>query len=251
MFILLIFLFNINNISADKIKLADGYFVPWSFYLEGTYYKKYQGITYDIGKLLSDKLNMELDFQILPYARVFKMLKSGEIDINISITNRSIMTAVTTLEPALTNVNFFIYSLKKTPIDISTLNRGKKTGIIRGTQGMWDKWSTQQGISMNYYEAENFNTLIKMLHSGRLDCIIVSEMSFLYENRILNKNLTDYAVPIFMFSNPWSLHISSNSSLNNPEFIEHLTDIIIRLKSEGQFEKIKKKYSKNIYDNKK
>ena len=235
--------FSYGSESPKKIlKMADGYFVPWSYYKEGKE-QNFTGISYDIGKIFCKELSLQLEYQILPYSRVFKAFASGDIDINISIENMAIKDSQIVIFPPLSFVNFYIYSLKESPVTLKKMNKTRlDIGIVRGTTGMWMPWMSKNKLKFQFIEAESFEQLIKMLQHKRLDAIIVSEMSFLFQNKILKYNLDSYSKPLFMFNSPWNLRISRKSQFSSKEYLKRFTEVAQKISANGNMAKIKKKY---------
>lgn len=216
----------------NHIKLVDGLLPPWTFINEKNGETEDRGIVYDIGRELADALDMELIYQVLPFARVQSYKKKGHTDLNFSIPNPKVADYVTNIYPILSRVEFVIWSLKDTPVSLENLQETKRIGFINGSIPMFKPWFDKQNIRFSATEVSDHQTLLSMLRKRRVSAAVFSDISFRYENRLLGFNLGDYAKPVTIFKTPWLISVSKKSPLYSDEFVETLTRVAKKLKQD-------------------
>jgi len=236
--LLWLIIFSCSETVASSLILGDGYIIPWAYHQNNDPTKPSMGITKDVAKAIGKELKKEIEFSVLPYARLFQRFKDGVVDLNISIDNPAIDGKFTPISPPLLNAKFYMYSHKDRPIIISNLTEIKRIGVMRGSVGMYESWQIKHNKKLTFVEVSTFYEMIEMLHLNRLDGIIVNNISFEVISRKLGFKESDYATAWLFLDLPWVLKLSKKSQYHSANLLKRLQSAVIKLKKRNAFKKI-------------
>ena len=156
--------FSPTDAIASSLTLGDGYIIPWAYHQDSDYNKPTMGITKDVAKALGEQLKMDIEFSVLPYARLFHWFGDGTVDLNISIHNPAIAGKFTPVSPPILTANFYMYSHKDRPVTMSNLTEKKRIGVMRGSISMYGPWLKKHNKKVSFEEVSTFYEMIQLLH---------------------------------------------------------------------------------------
>ncbi len=205
-------------------------FPPYEYY-EGD---KIVGIDAEIGALIAEKLDMELEIVDMDFNGIVAAVQNGSIDMG--------MAGMTVTPDRLKSVNFSTsYAtgvqvvIVKEGSDIKTIDdlAGKLIGVQEATTG--DAYATDDFGEDAVKRYTNGAAAVKDLQNGTVQAVIIDNepaKAFVEANEGLTILETEYAVEDYAIA----------VSKDNPELLEKINKAIDELKAEGKIDEIISKY---------
>ncbi|MCP3867372.1 MAG: amino acid ABC transporter substrate-binding protein [Gammaproteobacteria bacterium] len=191
------------------------------------------GIDVDIAREIAGRLGTQVEFHTMPFARLFKALKSGQVDL--------ILSAVTITSERQKNMRFsspymdaglFIaVSEKTTNINSSADLKGKRVGVLKGTTG--EKYARDsKDIDSSMIRTFDSNPArLQALARGEVDAVIVHFVTTKIPGvKIIGKPLTQSYYGIV-------------GRLPDKALMEEVEAVVRELKRNGKLAGIKRSYS--------
>jgi polar amino acid transport system substrate-binding protein len=194
------------------------------------------GVYYDLTNKLLDRIGIEREHYIYPYARIIQELKTGETDLTIMFKYEELIPHVWFIAPlpALKNV---VIGKKGTNFSSISSLHGKTIAYLRGAK-FSDIVDKDENI-LKYY-VNNFAQGLLMLNKGRADGIIGPLDPIYSAAKELAYGNEYFGEPLIVSERvPW-LQISKKSM--EKVSISQLKNSFTTIMSEGELTKIKANY---------
>lgn len=224
---LIVFFFFLCEISFAKEKITVGLFEgkPFAYTEEG----QVKGITKKLADaILSD--SFVIKYVVFPYARVFKELKKGGVDITIMYPNSKIEKNSQRLTGTLGNDNLLI-SIKDKKIEKLKMIENKRVAVIRSAN-YGNEFSS---IHFNPIEVGNYRQSIRLVLDRRVDAMAISSSAWTFYVKEMGLNEGRFNVIKFNFT--------QNYIFGRYGLSQEIKDTIVR-----ENEKLLRKYPKKRLD---
>jgi polar amino acid transport system substrate-binding protein len=249
--ILTLSLFSISA-KADKPKLifAADYWCPWN--CES---KDLPGFAIEIAKAIYEPMGYEVSFSEVPWTRAIEQAKAGNINVLIGVDSGDPLSKGIIFPQEPIGVNIDVYAVKSDS-NFHYLNDksfdGKKIGIVSG-------YHYTTGDIGNYIE-KNYNDPTKIVFNYGIDAAKKNLMSLLtdkvdlfvddyyvVEYLIKNQNATGKAKIAGTLDDKTLLYFGYSPAIGYSKMLADAYDEgIKKLKQDGTYDKIMKKYLPNI-----
>ena len=203
------------------------------------------GIDVDIAKAIFKKLNIDAEYQILPWTRAWKMVETGEADA-VFTTSRKDARKPFLYYPEEDMWNsefaFFVRKDKKQPSFNSYEDaKGLTVGVIRGNSYNDDFFNAKLKLDEARDDEQNFKKLAK----GRIDLYIQKKGVGLYTLKLLGLQDEIAVYDKIMFSKGYPMPFAKNSSYpNNKKIAAQFEQELKNMKANGEYDKIFAKWLK-------
>lgn len=187
----------------------------------------FNGIDAELLRLLSRRLNVQLEFVTTPWKRAQVMLAKGEVDLLTSIGKTAErMEFAAYVDPPYHN-EYILFYMRKNGEEISEYQdiSAKTIGILRGSS-YFEKFDRDE--SLNKITLDSEEQLLKMLLSKRLDCFVGFETPIDYAIAVSGLQNTFQKSTYRHLSSGFHLALSKKSSHLDllPQLSRELTKVI-------------------------
>lgn len=196
-----------------------------------------QGIIYELNEEIGRRSNMRYSNEIIPFNRMLKMLKDGELDLISSQAHKEAIDAGDKLEIQHT-INVIAGTRKNSFINAISDFAGKTIAYHFGAS-----YKQLEGIPKKIERVASYREMLKILSSQPLlDAGIFSEPAYYYWMQELGLKPSDFGDVILIEANKeqW---IFVRKTLPQAQR-EHLKKIVAQIYNEKIFEKLLRKYGK-------
>lgn len=209
------------------------------------------GMDIDLTKAIFAKMNIDVQFRILPWARAWDMIEKGNADASLT-TSRKEKRRPFVFYPKedLWTSEFTIFANKqgKAKLARSYKDLAKnniKVGVVKGysyNDGFWQAFPNRakDKLHESLKEASDLNTNFKKLDNNRIDAIIEDRIvgRFTFSKLLGLKNVIDTGAVVF--SKGYPMAFSKKSSFTDIEKIITEYDRILKeMKNNGEYDAIK------------
>ena len=204
-----------------------------------------KGLSYDLMNLIFSKLDVDVNIELYPMARVLDQIKKGNKDgITIISKNQERLQFLDYTDPVFRKVGY-LYYLKSRPEPVKWTSyedlKGLKIGIVRGNNYGDEFKDAVKEYGLKVQEVnQNKNNFDKLL-AGRIDIIFSINMTaaeFLKQPKYRGK-ITFADKPYYSKG----YHIAFSKKSNAKSLIPEVNKIIAQVKASGELQKVLDKYS--------
>lgn len=208
-------LFTQNSFSDESIRISLPSFPP--FYDE---VHPSKGLIVKLIIHIEKKSGLKLIIEKLPYARILKNLRNGDLDAAIIFKNEELKDDVEYVAK-LSESKVMIWTKKEYKIkDIKSLYN-LQIATIRSAS-FSDSFDNNSKIKK--IPVKNYIQALRMLDLKRVDGVVGSESGVIYSANASRINLKKFGKPLLINSKEWWLHFSKKSK--KKKFIKKLKTII-------------------------
>jgi len=203
-----------------------------------------KGIDLEIGNEIAKRLGIEFRYEGLPWARIKKYAEDGtEIQGILSMFHLQKYFDIVDFTEYIFKTKICFFVLKDSQMQFSKLDdlRGKKVGVIRGYTytPAFDAFQDMERIV-----CDNNETLVRMLEKKRIDIVVAEEVPFLFTAK--NTGFHDRFREIHTLDENLTCMAFSKKALGEKSKVmaDRVSEIIRKMKEEGELQKILDKYIK-------
>lgn len=152
-----------------------------------------KGISVDILRLIWNDIGIEEQpIHFYPWARAYKYLKEKSRHVILGISKTSEREAIFKWVGPYTKIRFGIFALKDRNVIVKDLedSKGLTIGFMRGD--IVETLLVERGFAGNKIALTKESQIIKMLKSGRIDLLGLSELIFYETVKEMNLNPDDF-----------------------------------------------------------
>ena len=128
---------------------------------------KFLGVVAKNYQCVFEQLPYTIEYQVLPYARLLKWLKKGEVDIGLPLFQSALRDEIAHFTLPVVNIPVEIYSQK--PIDDKT--KLDQLSVVLARSSAMKEVAYQ--YNMKPFEVNNWLQAIKMVKYGRHDAMLI------------------------------------------------------------------------------
>lgn len=237
LFTLLVSTFNFAETPAMTIAYAD--YQPYSFAEKETA----RGIEIDVlNEALNRRMHIPVIHSILPWKRVQKYVKSGEIDAYVAVATPERLSYANASQEAVTygSVSAFIQTADTRLDDTETLTlqdlKPYRLGVVAGSG-----WAKRNLTKHFIQPAYSTSALAEMLKLNRIDMIVENPYIFNYHlKQFADDEFNVREIPIA--NQKLSLVLFINKSSPYADILPRFDATLRKMQSDGTLEKINAKY---------
>jgi len=224
---------------AEDLKVGIIDIRPWG-YKEGS--GKISGQHIEMFNSLSQRVEMNFEYSLLPLARIKSYLESGNIDMTV-IFRREGMRSYVEFVGLVMPYNYYLVGKKGVVFDEKNLKSIRTVGCTIGEEDVVKKSFTEKYQSeARLVSVPSYGSLLKMLDIGRIDAACIPSKGLkAYLNEIgANESLIS---SLFVISHEEAyLKFSKKSEHYKPEIIKKLREGLESMREDGTIAKIAAKY---------
>jgi ABC-type amino acid transport substrate-binding protein len=194
------------------------------------------GMMFEISNIIAEEAGLKYTNTIVPYARTIPRLQGGKADFVLRYTNDLLPTVAV---PLVSVISMYNIILSRAGVSIKSLEslHGKTIGMVRG--GEFDI-NFHNDTSINKFEANDYEQMLKMLIKGLVDGVIGSNVGLYYSAKKVGITPKELSLPLYLNSKDFILHFSKKNS--DIKTMNKLKDSVEKLKRTNEFKKIVSKY---------
>jgi polar amino acid transport system substrate-binding protein len=174
--------------AGETIKVLTEEYPPFNYTDKG----KITGLGTEVVQAVLKEINVEGQFQSVPWARAYETTQTNENVLIYSINRSKEREKLFKWVGQITPVDFYMFSLKSRNISLSDLNSAKnlQTGTVN--QDVGEQFLTAQGfvVGRNLQSSNKYELNYEKLKLGRIDLWIMNELSASYIARQAGDNPT-------------------------------------------------------------
>lgn len=228
------------SLQAEPVTLRVGlvHTEPWAYYAQernGERKSQLAGVLVEINKALARETNLQLDPVVVPYARIRKEIQTGHCDLTYLARPEEKDGRI-----AQAGLLFSFQSIVLTRPEINLRQyedlQGLKIGVVREAH-LNPRFDNDSELQK--HEVRDYETLVDMFISGRLDAIAGNSVSLPYLLR--KRGYPDQHWPRLVLQNVevWA-QMARRSSQH--EALPQINAAIDRLRGEGFFDSLLQRY---------
>ena len=259
--LLCLFTANVNVYSAEiKLLVIGEEFAPFEF-IENN---KVVGIDVDIVKYIFNKMNILVEFKILPWKRAWYNVKKGRADAILSTSRKEKRKPYLWYPKENMWVSEYVFFVKKDKVQLnftgykSAVSQKLSIGIISGNSyhsSFWKTFPYQNGaitfqgdlvevpLNNQLYGANKIKQNLKLLSIGRIDLVIADKTIGLYTAKLMNLQNQITYYDVVLYSKPYPMPFIKKSTYPNIKKISKQFELELKaLKQSGKYKQIVNKW---------
>lgn len=241
-FCLFMYLMALQSISqADSVVMASLHQAPIQFEEDG----EVKGIAVDISREIFKRMDLKVEIQLFPFARVLHLAQNSLVDAIFTIVKTEEReTFLSYPDEVFLNQQAVMIVRKDDPVifngDFSNLSHHVFGVLHAATYGPEYEAAKSAGEITHFETVVNYKQSIQMLMSNRTDVMIgpkltllyaVKEMGYSDEVRVLSPAIQDVAT-----------YVAFTSTADTPAFLDRFDDTLRELKADGTYDRIIQSY---------
>jgi len=167
-----------------------------------------RGVGVKILELLSRQTGVSFEMVNYPYARILKVLQSGQLDVALIFKNRMLRDDVYYIGPVATSQVLVVRRGANQPQSYDELKALRGIAVIRKAQ-FQAKFDRDNTLKKTY--VESYQQGLKMLKIGRVEAIIGSELGLSYAMKQLAMDPSILQQAFHIGDKEWWLHLAKKN----------------------------------------
>lgn len=167
--------------AVETIKILTEEYPPFNFTDKG----KITGLGTEVVQAVLKEINIEGQFQSLPWARAYETAQTTENVLLYSINRSKDREKLFKWVGQITPTDFYLFSLKSRNIHLTNLDEAKPLQIGTVNQDIGEQYLASQGFSLghNLQSSARYELNYEKLKSGRIDLWVMNELGAYYMSR--------------------------------------------------------------------
>lgn len=234
----LVVLFYCGDIWAgprDKVMLTTHNLCPYGCYREGSSQSDrshFSGFAVDVVKCVFSQIDIELEIDVVPWARAQRMVKYGEADGFFAASQKSTRDEFAVMSAVIAEQNWQWYLLSDNPLNPTDLDF-KQKAIVGGFIGSnMLKWMDDSGYKVSARPI-NSEILLKMLLAKRIDAVLAN--NYVMDELLLTYGVKENIKTVVSKNKPLGVYFSKQFLLTRPHFLaqfnSHVPSCVKAIKS--------------------
>ena len=229
------------HVSAETIVLGVLEDIPPFQYKENGELK---GIDLEVGNEIARRLGIEFRYEAIPWARIKKYVAEGtQIDGVLSMFRLEKYLDIVDFTEHIFKSKICFFAMKDHEMQFSKLDdlRGKKVGVIRGYTYTSEFDAYQE---MEKTVCDSNDMLAKLLEKKRVDIVVAEEVPFLFTAKKIG--FQDRFREVYTLDENLTCMAFSKKAMGEKSRVmaDRVSEIIRKMKEEGEIQKILDKYIK-------
>lgn len=194
------------------------------------------GMMFEISNKIAQEAGFKFSNKVVPYARTILELQQGNADFVLRYSNEKLPQVAIPVASVI-SMQTIVLSNSMTTFDSIKSLHGKKIGVVRGGK-FDDKFDKDKNIIKT--PVSDYQQMLKMLITGRLDGAIGSNVGLYYNAKELGISPDYFSKPLQLNHKHFILHYSKKTATNKTT--SKLKKSIKKLKEKHIFKSIVDKY---------
>lgn len=164
--------------AGETIKILTEEYPPFNYTDKG----KITGLGTEVVQAVLKEINIEGQFQSVPWARAYETTQNSENVLIYSINRSKEREKLFKWVGQITPVDFYLFSLKSRNIQLADLNNAKNLQVGTVNQDVGEQFLASQGfvVGHNLQSSSKYELNYEKLKLGRIDLWVMNELSAYY-----------------------------------------------------------------------